>query len=199
MLRRAFLAGGACAGLAACSGDPVWAPDEVVASKSYRGTGPTHLNLFTMKSVRSGTGAHTGLLIDASQRVIFDPAGTFSHPTIPERNDVLFGINPGVEDYYVSYHARVTFFVVSQRIAVPPAVAEQALQLALVSGPVAQANCTRVTSRIIRSLPGFESVRQTWFPEALSESFARLPGVETREFRETDSADKSQATALPAL
>ena len=197
MQRRAFLAGAAAVtaagGLSGCSATPVWAPEEAVAAKRFRSGGPAHLTLFTMKSTDSDRGAHTGLLIDASQRVIFDPAGTFAHPTIPERNDVLFGATPAVEAFYTSYHARITFYVVTQKVFVPAGVAETVFQRALVAGPVPQAQCTRITSGLIAGLPGFETVRQTWFPDSLHDAFARLPGVETQVFRESDSDDKNLA------
>ncbi len=193
MHRRAFLAGAALTGLAACAGDPVWAPQDQINAKAYRGTGPKSLTLYTMKNTGSGNGAHTSLLIDASQRVMWDPAGTFGHPTIPERNDVLFGVSPRVESYYVSYHARETFYVIGQTVQVSPAVAERALQLALANGPVAKANCTRATSAILRQLPGFQDLPQTWFPNNLEDAFARLPGVQTRAFRENDSDSQSLA------
>ncbi|MEO1638033.1 MAG: hypothetical protein AAFU41_02140 [Pseudomonadota bacterium] len=192
MDRRMFLAGLPLA-LSACTAQEVWAPDDVVARAIYRGTGPTHLNLFTMRNVGSDNGAHTALLIDASQRVIFDPAGTLEQDIMPERNDVLFGATPRYEDFYVSFHARITYYVVSQKIFVTPEVAEQALNLALVAGPVPPANCTRVTSRLLRQLPGFEGLPQTWSPGNLDDAFGQLPGVETRVFRENDDDDKSIA------
>jgi hypothetical protein len=133
------------------------------------------------------------LLINASQRVIFDPAGSWEQEQMPERNDVLFGVSPRLEAYYVSFHARVTYYVIGQRISVTPEVAEKALTLALAAGPAPQGNCSRFTSRLLRQLPGFESVGQTWFPNNLSEDFARLPGVQTQEYRENDSDDKDLA------
>jgi hypothetical protein len=173
----------------------VWAPEDVVARAIYREPGPKHITLYTMKNIGSGNGAHSSLLINASQRVMFDPAGSFEQDQMPERNDVLFGVTPRLEEYYVSFHARVTYYVVGQRIEVSPEVAEQALNLALVAGPVAQANCARVTSRILRQLPGFEGIRQTWGPSRIEEDFAKLPRVETREYRENDEDDKSIAAA----
>ena len=191
--RRAFLAGASLAGLSACAGEPVWAPEDQVRAKVYRGTGPKSLTLYTMIDVRDGSGAHSSVLVDASQRVMFDPAGTFGHPTIPERNDVLFGMSPRVEQYYVSYHARVTFYVVGQTVFVSPEVAERALQMFMANGPVAKANCTRVTSSILRQLPGFESLPQTWFPVVLMDAFQQLPGVVRTEHRESDADDKTLA------
>lgn len=192
MDRRRFLIGLPLA-LSGCTAQEVWAPEDIVSRAIYREPGPKYLTLYTMKNVGSDYGAHSALLINASQRVMFDPAGAWKQDRMPERNDVLFGASPRLEQYYVSFHARMTYYVVGQKVPIEPEVAEQALNLALVAGPVSQANCTRFTSRLIRQLPGFENVRQTWFPNKLQEDFEELPGVETREYREDDADDKSIA------
>lgn len=189
MDRRSFLIGLPLA-LSGCAAQEVWAPDDAVARAIYRDPGPKHLTLYTMKNIGSDNGAHSALLINASQRVMFDPAGAWKQDQMPERNDVLFGASPRLEQFYVSFHARVTYYVVGRKVPVAPEVAEKALNLALVAGPVSQANCTRFTSRLVRQLPGFESVRQTWFPNNLDEDFGRLPGVETTVYREDDDDDK---------
>ncbi len=194
MDRRTFLIGLPLA-LSACSAEEVWAPDDVVSRAIHREPGPKHLTLYTVKNVQSDNGAHTGLLINASQRVMFDPAGSFRQTQMPERNDVLFGVTPRLEEFYASFHARVTYYVTAQKVQVAPEVAERALNLALQAGPVPQAMCARSTSRILRQLPGFESIRQTWSPNSIEEDMARIPGVETREYRENDAADKSVAAA----
>lgn len=194
MDRRTFLIGLPLA-LSACAVEEVWAPDDVVARATYRGTGPKHLTLYTMLNVGSDNGAHTSLLIDASHRVMFDPAGSFKTPYLPERNDVLIGVSPRLEQYYLSYHARATYYVVGQQIEVAPDIAERALILAFANGAVPQAGCARHTSRLLRQLPGFTGIRQTLFPEKLMEDFGKLPGVETREYRENDADDKSIAAA----
>ncbi|MDO6590824.1 hypothetical protein DS901_10515 [Loktanella sp. D2R18] len=194
MNRRQFIVGLPLA-LSACSATESWAPDDIVSRAVYRDPDPAYLTLYTMKNTGSDNGAHTALLINASQRVIFDPAGSFEQTRMPERNDVLFGVTPELESYYVSYHARVTYYVVGQTVEVRPEVAEQALQLALANGPEPQAHCARSTSRILRQLPGFGNFRQTWDPNRVSEDFAHLPGVTTHEYRETDADDKSIAAA----
>lgn len=183
--RRAFVIGAPVA-LAACSAEPSWAPDAAVNAAIYRSPSVSALTLFTVKNSGSDNGAHTALLIDASQRILFDPAGSFRADGTPERNDVLFGFSPAAQRAYTSYHARTDYYVVVQTVAVPPEAAEQALQLALSNGAVAKANCTRATSAILRQLPGFEKVGSTWFPNNLSDTFAKLPGVQTREIREQD-------------
>jgi hypothetical protein len=192
--RRGFLIGLPLA-LSACTAQEVWAPDDVVTRAIHRKPGRNYLTLYTMKYVRTDAGAHTALLINASQRVLFDPAGTFEQEVMPERNDVLFGVTPRLEKFYVSFHARETFYVVGQTVDVSPQVAEQALNTALVSGPVPQANCARVTSRILRQLPGFEGIRQSWGPNRVEKDFAELPGVTTLEYRENDADDKTLALA----
>jgi len=104
-------------------------------------------------------------------------------------------MNPRVEDYYVSYHARSSFFVEGQRIVISPAVAEQALRLVMSNGAVPQAACTRATSAILKQLSGFEAINRTYFPKRLRDDFAKIPGVVLTEYRENDADDKSIAAA----
>ncbi|MFT6538018.1 MAG: hypothetical protein ACJAQU_002937 [Loktanella salsilacus] len=194
--RRALVFGLPLAAAGACSAPQTSSPPAMIASKRFAGLGPRVLTLYTMRSVSTGSGAHSSLLIDApSQRVIFDPAGSFRHSTIAERNDVLFGVTPEVEAYYVSYHARETYYVIGQTVQVSDAVAEQALDLALTNGPVAQSFCTNSTARLLRQLPGFSSLPQTFFPNTLANRFRKLPGITSREWRENDPDNKALALA----
>lgn len=193
LTRRSLLAGLPLATLAACSGDSVYAPEEMIKQAAYVGSGPKSVTLYTMRDTTNGSGAHTAVLIDASQRVLWDPAGSFFHEVIPERNDVLFGFSPEVEDYWVSYHARATYYVVGRKKAVAPQTAERLLADFMQAGPVAQANCTRVTSSVMRRVPEFASLPGTWFPVTFDQAFAQLPGVETEIYREGDEDDKQQA------
>ncbi len=193
MPRRAFVLGAPLA-LGACA-QSVWAPDDFIARSFYEEPGQKYLELFTMLNTKSGNGAHTSMIISASQRVIWDPAGTFGHPSIPERNDVIFGVTPQIKQYYISYHSRITYYTVAQRVNVTPEVAEMALRAFMVAGPVAKANCTRVTTTVLRTIPGFESTRVTYFPTSLMDQFAERPNVVTNEYRETDADDKSVAAA----
>jgi len=197
MNRRTFMLS-APLGLTACgivAREEILAPQSVIESVRYVHPGPKSLTLMTMKNTSSGNGAHTGLLINASQRILWDPAGTFGHSTIPERNDVHFGITPQLEKLYVSYHSRVTFYTLIQKVDVLPEVAEMALRLAITNGPTPKAVCTAHTSRMLGKLPGFESIRTTVFPNNLSDQFALISGARSREYRESDSDDKDIATA----
>ncbi|MCP5039040.1 MAG: hypothetical protein GY945_15715 [Rhodobacteraceae bacterium] len=172
--------------LSACGADPKWASDEAVENAVYIHEGPTTLTLFTVISNRSGSGAHAGLLINGSQRVLFDPAGTWHHPNLPERNDVHFGITDPAVDFYIDYHSRVTYHTIRQDIQVSPEVAEAALRAARNYGAVPKAMCTQSISSILRTLPGFESLPQTLFPKNLAEAFRELPGVTEQTFYDDD-------------
>lgn len=175
--------------------EEILAPQSAIDRVAYTHPGPRSLTLLTMKNTGSGNGAHTGLLINASQRVLWDPAGTFGHESIPERNDVHFGVDPRIEQFYISFHSRVTFFTLIQEVDVTPDVAEQALQLAIANGPTPKALCTTHTSRMLAQLPGFDNIRTTMFPNNLADQFAELQGVRSREYRENDSDDKDIAAA----
>lgn len=194
MDRRAFLIGAPLV-LAGCGATPHWSSSDFIQRVAYRDPGPAYLTLFTMKNVETDNGAHTGLMINASQRVIFDAAGTFGHESIPERNDVHYGITPQIADFYISYHARATYYLLIQKKLVPDAVAERAKQLVEANGAVPKSFCTQHTSRAIAQLPGFEGVRATFFPDRLAKQFGALPGVETSTYQEDDSPDKAVAQA----
>lgn len=176
--------------LAACGAEPVWAPDEAVAAAAYRPAAePPSITLFTMVNNRSDEGAHSGLMINASQRVVFDPAGTWWHRTVPERNDVHYGITPLMEQFYLDYHARETYRVVAQTVVVSPEVAERALQLVQARGAVPKAFCANSVSATLRELPGFEGVGRSFFPGKIMDRFAEVEGVEAVTYFDSDPHD----------
>ena len=181
-------------GLAACGAQPVWAPEDQVQAARYSVEGPTYITLYTVVNKRSGSGAHSAILVNGSERVMFDPAGTWMHPKLPERNDVHFGMTDKALAFYIDYHARETYDVIEQRIEVSPDVAERALRAVKDYGAVPKAMCTNATSSILRSIPGFESMPATWYPKKLSTAFATLPGVVTRVI--TDDDDDSNHGVL---
>lgn len=167
--------------LSACAQDVVFAPEADVRAAMYVHNGPPELTLITMINNRTGKGGHTALVVNGSQRVLFDPAGSWFHRTAPQRNDVHFGFNNQLYDMYIRYHARETFHVVIQRVTVTPEVAEMALRAVQQTGPVGPARCARVTSTLLSGLPGFHSIPVGWYPENLMEAFGRLPGVRTEK------------------
>lgn len=196
MDRRLFLIGAPLA-LAGCAAQPVWAPDAAVERAAYIHDGPPALTLYTVRNTGSDNGAHTGLMINASQRVLFDPAGSFSLAQAPERNDVHFGITPRIEEMYRSYHSQTGYYVKRQYLPVPAATAQSALWGAMAYGPVPKAQCTLAVSRVLGALPGLENIRATFFPDRLYSQFAALPGVIETEHRESGSDARPLAAAKP--
>ena len=191
-MRHLILALCAATLLGGCAAERVWAPDEAVSRAAYRHDGPPRLTLFTMINNRTGAGAHTSLMVNGSQRVIFDPAGSFKHETLPERNDVVYGITPPVADVYTRYHARETYHVKVQELDVSPALAETALRAVQSYGAVPSAMCARSTSEVLASLPGFGNIKSTWYPVKLANQFGQIPGVREQELYEYDSDDNSK-------
>lgn len=166
--------------LSGCAAERIWAPDEAVKSARYVHAGPPELMLVTSINDRSGEGAHSGLLINASERVLFDPAGNWDDPKAPERHDLRYGMTPQMQANYFYFQSYGPFHAVVQRVQVTPEVAELAYQLARDNGPVPSAFCTSATSKLLSKLPGFESIDTTMFPKSLMENFAALPGVQTQ-------------------
>jgi hypothetical protein len=186
--------------VAGCSVDN--SPDSspaAVAAAAYRAEGPPTLTVFTMVNNRTGNGGHSSILVNASQQVIFDPAGSFRDPVLVERGDVLFGMTPGRIKSYKSAHARSTFHVVSQEIPVTAAQAERALQLVLANGAVPGAYCTQATTGILSQIPGFENIQRTFYPVKFMEQVATLPGVKTTRLYENDEGDVIDAVRAGQL
>lgn len=188
-MTRLFLGLALLVSLAACGAQSVWAPDSIVSRVRYREPGPATLTLFTVINNDNGGGGHTSLMINASQRVIFDPAGTWTDPMAPERNDVHFGITDAVLDRYIDYHTRHVWRTVQQTVVVPPELAEKALRLVDRNGAAPKAFCAETVSGILDRLPGFQGLPRTFFPVRLMRAFAQLPGVKTRTYFDNDPND----------
>lgn len=181
--------------LAGCAVKSVYAPDAEVQQAAYRADGPPALTLFTMINNRSGEGGHAALMVNGSQRVMFDPAGSWFNKAVPERNDVLFGVTPRVVELYTDYHARETYHVVTQTVVVTPEAAELALRLVQENGPVGQGRCSNSISRILAQVPGFTTLGGSIFPARLMRNFGALPGVQTQTFRDSDPDDNKYKLA----
>lgn len=177
--------------LAACGAESKWAPDEDVQRVKYRHGAPPSLTLFTVISNRTNAGAHAGLMINGSQRILFDPAGTWWSPSIPERNDVHYGINPRVLSYYIDYHTRETFRTVMQTVEVSPEVAEAAIRAVQAHGAAPKSYCTQSITTVLKGLPGFEGIKTTFFPLKAMEQFSKIPGVKSHTVYDDDADDNS--------
>lgn len=157
------------------------APDDRVQRAAYRAPEPTSITLMTVVANGSNSAGHSALLINASQRVIYDPAGTWYHRDVPERADLLYGLTPKLLQYYLDYHARKEFRVILQTKIVSPQVAEMALQQAIASGASMNGMCAQNTSSVLSRLPGFEGFPVGLWPKDAIKGMAAIPGVTTRE------------------
>lgn len=184
--------------LAGCVGESIWDSDEAVARATYVPPGPATVTVITSTNTRMDSGAHTGLLIDGAQRLLFDPAGSWFNPGIPERNDVLFGMTPEYLDLYVAFQSNGVFEVTMQTVTVSPEVARQLSQVVQSYGAVPPSQCSRSISRILSTTPGFESIRPSYFPTALLNQMAEIPGVRTTVVAGT-LGDQEDLTERPVL
>lgn len=177
-------------GLVSCGVDPTYAPQAEVDAVRYSPPGePPSITIYTVINNTTGTGAHTGLIVNASERALFDPAGTWYHPRLPIQHDVHYGMTDKAVAFYIDYHARRTYDVIEQKIVVSPEIAELVLRKIKENGPVQKSMCANSVSAILRTVPGFESLPHTWFPKKLSAAIAELPGVTTRFI--TDDTDET--------
>lgn len=177
--------------LAACGGAATQSTSSAadVTAARYVHSGPPAITLFTVINNKTGGGAHSGLMINAGERVLFDPAGSWYHPQKPEQGDVHYGIDDRMVAYYIDYHARVTYRVVEQTVPVSPEVAAMVMARAKAHGAVAKAHCADSISQILRDVPGFETMPNTFFPNKLSAAFGKLPGATIKVITDDDADD----------
>ncbi|MFQ5437577.1 MAG: hypothetical protein ACE5DK_01980, partial [Paracoccaceae bacterium] len=121
-----------------------------------------------------------------TQRVMYDPAGTWYNQEVPERADMLYGMTPRMLQYYLDYHARKRFHVVMQTKTVSRDVAEKAMQLAIGQGASFSGFCADNTSHLLSRLPGFEGFPVSLFPKSAVNAMAAIPGVKTKKIYQDD-------------
>ena len=151
-----------------------WAPTDKIQSVTFKNNEPASITLLTMINNHTGFGGHSALLINANERILFDPAGTFVHPQIPERHYVLYGISDAALERYVDYHARPSIHVVIQKIEVDPKIALDISKKVQNYGPVQDMMCSFAISDILSKNTIFRAIPKTIFPKNTMNSFANL-------------------------
>lgn len=172
--------------LAACGADNIYASDEEVRAARHVTDEPPYVSLLTVIGIPRGQGGHSALLINGSQRVIFDPAGSWHHPRIPERHDVHYGITDNIRNFYIDYHARDTYYVEEIRVPVSLATANIAILSAEGNGAVNKSFCAVGTARVLSGVPGFESMPSGFSPLRLRAAFSQLPGAQVTTYYDGD-------------
>jgi hypothetical protein len=105
---------------------------------------------------------------------------------VPVSNDVHYGMTDNMVLFYLDYHTRDHFDVIERTLEVSPEVAEMVFRRVRDHGAVPKAMCADSISVILRDVPGFESIRTTWFPINLGKQFGQIPGVRERYLTEAD-------------
>ena len=189
MKRRVFLAASLPAMLAACGADNIWASDEALRNARYTSAEQPSITLFTVIGIPRGEGGHSAIMINGSQRVIYDPAGSWNHPQIPERHDVLYGITDNFKNFYIDYHARATYWVAEETVPVTREVADLAIRRAEANGAANKSFCAVETGTVLKGVPGFESAPTGFSPLKLRKWFLTLPGVQSKRHMDGDPAN----------
>ena len=188
MKRRAFLALSLTAALAACA-EPRWADDEALRRARFVSNEPPSITLFTVIGIPRGEGGHSALMINGSQRVIYDPAGSWEHPQIPERNDVLYGITDNFKRFYIDYHARETYWVAEDTVFVSREVADAAIRAVEAQGASPKSYCAVNSGQALQNVPGFDGAPGGFSPLKLRQWFLTLPGVQSKRHQDGDPAN----------
>jgi hypothetical protein len=178
--------------IASCTTKKVtWAPTDEIIKATYQTNEPSSITLLTMINNTTGIGGHSALLINSKERVLFDPAGTFKHPQIPERHDVFFGMNDTAVERYIDYHARPTIHVVMQNIEIDLKTAIELTNLIKNYGPVQDMMCSYAISEILTELHDFKTIPKSFFPKIIMKNFSKLDGVTTIKVYDYFLDDKS--------
>lgn len=181
--------------LAACGADYEYASDAAVAQARYSKGPPYTITLVTAINNRSKAGGHSALVINGSQRVIWDPAGTWFHKTAPIRHDVHYGINDTLLEFYIDYHARETYHLVLQQVEVSRETADGLIARFEATGPAPKAFCSNVTTGVLSETPGFETIPRSFYPKKTMQAFSQLPGVQEWTIYDDDDDDNSNILA----
>jgi hypothetical protein len=177
---------GAMAVLSACAQN-VYAPQAEVDAARYVSNEAPYVSLMTMVDNEDGKGAHSAILVNGSQVALYDPAGTFKHPTLPERNDVFYGITPTMKTVYELYHARDSHHVIEQKLPVSRAFANQVIARMEAQGPSPKLFCAINVSDILRDFEIWKDVPSTYYPGEIMAAFGEVPGVTVRKVEENDT------------
>lgn len=180
MNRRLFLLGASALGLGACKRDYRRATlDEVRAAYYFTGKPPT-IALLSMINERKNTSEHAGLLINGSQRVLYDPAGGFKARNVPRRGDINYGVSDAVLLAYSDFHYSFGNVIHVHELDVPLSSADTAIRSAETTGEARMLQCATHISTTLERVPGFEDVPFALSPDKLMRYFAARPGVRYR-------------------
>ena len=119
--------------------------------------------------------------------MLYDPAGTFTHPDLPRRGDVHYGMTPRYVDYYERYHARFDYFVEAQQVPLTRTQADQMIANAKAQGQGMKMTCAaRRRRRAEAGVAASGTFRSAFSPRGCAPTSPPGPGVETSYVYEID-------------
>jgi len=172
--------------IAGCAGNSGTAPAEEISAAQYSNPEPSSVSLITMVNSNSDFGEHSALLINGSEQIIYDPAGSFRHSELPRRDDIVYGITPRFASYYNSYHARFGYYVKVQTLEISREQADEMIAASRARGHVGKLFCANAISSVLNDFPQFSDFPVTFFPGAIMKRMARIEAVDTLIIREDD-------------
>ncbi|MEX0970096.1 MAG: hypothetical protein WD046_06595 [Paracoccaceae bacterium] len=177
------------AGLSACATNRTTATQAEITAVRHVETAPPFVALLTMVNSKSDFGEHSALVINGSQMVIYDPAGSFEEGRVGlvRAEDVLYGVTPDLVGYYNSYHARHGYYVRMQQVNISPEEADALIAGVQARGAVSQLQCGTAVSDVLNDLPRFSTIRTTILPGGIMRRMAQIEGVESTDIVESDS------------
>ena len=198
MKRRVFISGAGTASLLACGPSYERASQDEVNAAFYHHGGPPQIALLSMVSTGNDVSEHAGIMVNGSQRILYDPAGTYDSSQVPNwkafprRNDIHYGLTDRAFLQYKRFHARVGYYVHQQTVTVPLEVANRAIRLCEERGETKFLFCAQSASWVLKQLPGFTHIKSTFSPENLRRDFAKVAGVVDSELHESDAGKNYQ-------
>lgn len=184
--RRHWLLGLGSMALLGCVRDYPTASAEEVHAARYAHDGEPALMLISTIGESSGMSEHVGLLINAQERVLFDPAGAYTIAQMPHRDDVHYGVKDRYLEHYISFHARLGFYVKTYYLPVSSQTAQIVYERATHYGQVRMTQCGFAVSDILADIEELKGISRTFFPSTLEREFAALPNVVSSEYHEND-------------
>ncbi|MBL1438139.1 MAG: hypothetical protein COB08_018300 [Rhodobacteraceae bacterium] len=169
-----------------CASNSGTAPAEAISAAQFSNSAPASVSLITMINANSEFGEHSALLINGSQQIIYDPAGSFRHTQLPRRDDVVYGITPLFASYYNSYHARFGYYVKVQTLEISREQADAMIAASQARGHVGKLFCAAAISDVLNDFPQFSDIPVTLFPGAIMKRVAQNDAVDTLIIREDD-------------
>ncbi|MBL4806686.1 MAG: hypothetical protein JKY31_05270 [Rhodobacteraceae bacterium] len=176
---------GASLFLTGCVNNTVLPAAEIEAARFVNDDTP-FISLITMINTNSNGGEHSALLINGSQQILYDPAGTFRHSRTLRSEDIIYGMTPGLADYYNSYHARFGYYVKVQKLNISLEMADALIARTQAEGAVPKLTCGRATSDILNDFAPFSHINTTYFPGRVMRLFDQIEGVDVTIVREDD-------------